>query len=109
MKTLSNTDFKTCEIMSTVAALFMRSCENNIPDVNVELNSYNVSDGFISWTGDMMYNNSNVRLKIKLPKVLHEDTDGFELYKEVLSDMISSTISQIRDCYHIDPIDIIKQ
>lgn len=25
------------------------------------------------------------------------------------SDMISSTISQIRDCYHIDPADIIKQ
>ena len=42
-------------------------------------------------------------------KVLYEDTDGFELYKEVLSDMIASTISQIKDCYHIDPIDVLKQ
>lgn len=42
-------------------------------------------------------------------KVLYEDTDGFELYREVLSDMIDSTISQIKDCYHIDPIDVLKQ
>ena len=54
MKTLSNTDSKTREVMSTVAALFMLSCQNHIPDVHVELTSYNVSNGFISWTGDMM-------------------------------------------------------
>ena len=109
MKTISNTDSKTREVMSTVAALFMLSCQNHIPDVHVELTSYNVSNGFISWTGDMMYNDSNAWLKIKLPKVLYEDTDGFELYREVLSDMINSTISQIKDCYHIDPIDVLKQ
>lgn len=88
-------------LMSEMAIFFSNSAMRHIPEVEVELNSFNISDDTLTWYGDMIYQRDNQPLEISIKGRITEDMSFDDFGKAYFSDMISEYIRQLNLIYGI--------
>ena len=89
------------EIMSKMASFFSRSAMDHIPEVTVELNSFNVSDGRLTWYGDMTYQKNNQPLTLSIPGEITEDMTFDNFGRRYFNSIVAEYIRQLDLVYHI--------
>lgn len=93
-------------IMSQMALFFSNFAVKHIPDVEIELNSFNAYNGKLTWYGDMTYNKDNQPLTLSIPGQIAEDMSFDEFRSKYFRNIMEEYIRQLELTYGENAVDI---